>query len=241
MVSVSQAPKGIAREAYKGLVGGVGGAIGGVKSGASAAGQLGRFLWGAARGGSDDASRAIPKNTPYIPPTPKAPPVLKTPQSLAAPAVDDVVRGAGPSATTPPLAGRQQFLDASSKKWIVKSTVIGGSTAAAGLGIAYGGQKVGDGLAALGGGAKDFLTDVGTGAGAGAGAAFGGAAAGAGAGFGAGFRDLFGGIGLGTGEGAAAGLGGIAEGLKRIAFPAILIGGGVLVFLLAQSQVPRRR
>jgi hypothetical protein len=111
-----------------------------------------------------------------------------------------------------------KFLREENRERLKKYGIAAGGIAATGVAVAYGGGRIGHGLA-----------EIGKGAGAGLGSGLDQALTGAGQGAGKGFEASLGGIGRGTGSGASAAGQGLAEGIKPLILPIIALVGLALV------------
>lgn len=209
---------GLPKAAFKGLESSFVGGVGGVErlgaKYAPKAPSAGRQAWRFVSA----PFRAAPKVTPR----PSA--VLTT----ATQAGDDAVRAVTQIAPSAPAAGRagtQQFPTA----FVVKAGVVGAGAA----GAVYAAPSIGRALSNVGGG-------IGAGAGAAVQQPLSGLGVGladAFAGLGAGLANTLAGVGAGTGAGVSSTLGGVGEGLKKVAGPALLLGGAALIAFAVVGRV----
>lgn len=190
------------RDSFKGIESSFVGGVGGAKSFATRYG--------------DDAGRGIKGLFNFGKKAPTSGGVRPNPAQATSQLADDFVRAQSPTATSPPVQGR-------AGSWQVPRPLIYGGLAAGGIALA---PRAGEGL-----------RSIGAGAGAGAAAAIQPPLTALGAGFtdafsglGAGLANGLAGIGAGTGVGVSESLKGVGEGLKAIMIPALLLGGGFLVF-----------
>lgn len=151
--------------------------------------------------------------------------------------VDDVTAARGraaidaitpPKAPPIPQAGRTQFT-ATQKTLLIGggTAVIGGATAPIWLG------GFGKGAEQASKGTEQFVQAPLSGAGSGLADLFGG--------LGSGLANLFAGAGAGTGVGLGTGLAATGEGLRRIAGPALLLGGAAILAIVVLNRNPPRR
>lgn len=146
-------------------------------------------------------------------------------------AIDNAVAVKAASQTpAAPLAGRT--LGGNFPTAVLIRTTAGAGAVGAGIYVA---PRIGPWLSSTGAGAKDFIQQPLEGAGAGTGSALADSFTGLGQGLAAGLT----GLGIGTGSGLSAAIGGAAEGVGKavtsLAGPAILIGGGLLLYSLVKK------
>lgn len=143
-----------------------------------------------------------------------------TPQSAANKVVEEALDHAAPQTPARGLATNATTMG--TKWWVgpAKVTAYGGAVGGSAILVGYGAQKVGSGIAAVGQGTGQATADIG-------------------GGLGKGVSDILYGVGSGVGGAVEAAAGGTSSGARSLIGPAVLIGGGALLFIFLLGKVKR--